>query len=223
MSIVKTYLDNLEWDGKQRLSTWLRHTFEPSNDKQYLATIGKKVLISAVARVMEPGCKVDNVLIIEGAQGRGKSSALDLLFRGEVVQLSSVMSKEAVHFIQGKWAVEITELEYLNKAETYALKQFMTQRIDRIRPPYQKNYQDYPRQNIFVATTNTSRFARSRRFCPVSCERVNIEWLRDNRDQLWAEAVSLYRAGVPWWISEEDENGSKIKKYWWAFIHWLSK
>lgn len=205
---VRDYLETLVWDGVHRLDTWLRLAFESTDDEKYLATVGPKVLIAAVARVIRPGCKADNVMILEGEQGRGKSTVISILF-GEWFSDSPIPigDKEAYQLISGKWGYELGELDSFNKAEVTALKQFFSQQVDRFRPSYGRYAQDFPRQTQFWGTTNQDAYLRdytgNRRFWPVYCATVNKAWVRDNRDQLWAEALHRYRQGEQWWISQE--------------------
>jgi len=209
---VREFLQSLVWDGVSRLPTWLQKTFESTDDDRYLQLVGPKVLVAAVARVMDPGCKMDNVMILEGEQGRGKSTAIAILF-GEWFSDSPIPigDKEAYQLIHGKWGYELGELDSFNKAEVTQLKQFFSQQVDRFRPSYGRYAQDHPRQTQFWGTTNQDTYLRdytgNRRFWPVHCIAVNKDWVRKHREQLWAEALHLYRTrketGFQWWISQE--------------------
>ncbi|MCU7839758.1 MAG: virulence-associated E family protein [Candidatus Thiodiazotropha sp. (ex Troendleina suluensis)] len=207
---VRDYLQKLRWDGKSRLNIWLKGVFDAAEQTKYLAPIGRKFLIGAVARVMRPGCKMDNVLILEGEQGKGKSTAVAILFGDWFSDAPlPIGDKDAYQVIQGVWGSELAELDSFNKAETTAAKAFFSQRRDRYRPSYGHNAQDFPRQAVFIGTTNQDEYLKdysgNRRYWPVKCRKVDLDWLRANRDQLWAEALALYQAGEPWWVSDETE------------------
>jgi len=205
---VREYLNKLEWDGVHRLSTWLNQAFKSTDNEKYLSIVGPKVLVGAVARVMQPGCKMDNVMILEGEQGKGKSSVIRALF-GEWFTDAPlpIGDKDAYMVIQGKWGLEIAELDAFHKAEVTALKHFFSQMIDRFRPAYGRVAQDHPRQTVFWASTNQDVYLRdytgNRRFWPLYCPIVNNQWVKKHRDQLWAEAVHLYNEGYRWWVSRE--------------------
>jgi putative DNA primase/helicase len=207
---VREYLNTLRWDQTPRLNHWLSDVFEASETKEYLAPIGKKFLIGAVARVMRPGCKMDTVLILEGEQGKGKSTAVSILF-GDWFSDAPIPigEKDAYQVIQGVWGAELAELDSLNKAETTAAKAFFSQRRDRYRPSYGQNAQDFPRQTVCIGTTNQDEYLKdysgNRRYWPVKCRQVDTDWLKSNRDQLWAEAYALYQLGESWWVSNEIE------------------
>ncbi|MCU7904460.1 MAG: virulence-associated E family protein [Candidatus Thiodiazotropha sp. (ex Epidulcina cf. delphinae)] len=207
---VRDYLQKLRWDGVSRLNVWLKEVFDASEHTRYLAAIGGKFLIGAVARVMQPGCKMDTVLILEGEQGKGKSTAVSILFGDWFSDAPlPIGEKDAYQVIQGVWGAELAELDNFNKAETTAAKAFFSQRRDRYRPSYGHNAQDFLRQTVFIGTTNQDEYLKdysgNRRYWPVQCRKVDVSWLRVNRDQLWAEALSLYQSGEYWWVSDETE------------------
>ncbi len=203
---VQTYLKSLEWDGVHRLETWLQDFLgvEPS---PYAAAVGSRWMISAVARVFEPGCKADCCLILEGEQGIKKSTALRTLsepwFTDEIADLGS---KDAALQTRGVWVIEIAELESLSRAEVGKIKAFMSRSTDRFRPPYGKRPIQSSRQCIFAGSVNHGAYLRDetggRRFWPVNCPApvIDVDGLAAVRDQLWAEATSLYFDGKPWWL-----------------------
>ena len=215
---VRDYLNGVVWDGRCRLDTWLKVAFGATDDDRYLTIVGNKALVGAVARVMKPGCKMDNVVILEGEQGRGKSVAIAILF-GDWFSDSPlpIGDKEAYQLIQGKWGYELGELDSFNKAEVTALKQFFSQQVDRFRPSYGRFASDHPRQTQFWGSTNQDAYLRdytgNRRFWPVYCAWVDREWVKVNRDQLWAEALQRYRDGHQWWVSrdtDDDETNHQV-------------
>lgn len=222
---VREYLLSLRWDEKPRLDSWLVDYFdaEPSN---YTRHVGRWWLISAVARVMAPGCKVDTVLILEGKQGLRKSQSLAALcteIDWFMDQLGDLSQKDTLQQIHGPWIVELAELEHMSRSDVARIKAFFTARVDRFRPPYGRSQQNFPRQNVFAGTVNpgVTGYLRddtgNRRFWPVKVHAARAEDIARDRDQLWAEALHLYRAGARWYplvtereilgeLSEEQEN-----------------
>jgi predicted P-loop ATPase len=207
---VRNYLDGLRWDGIQRLGTWLRE-YLAAEESEYSAAVGKRWLISAVARIYEPGAKADSCLIIEGPQGCYKSTAARTLalpwFTDEIADLGS---KDAALQTMGVWIIEIPELDSMSRTDVSRIKAFISRTVDRFRPPYGKQVIEAPRQCVFVGTVNLSTYLRDetggRRFWPIRCGQIRIEELARDRDQLWAEAVHRYRAGEIWWLDTAELN-----------------
>jgi predicted P-loop ATPase len=208
---VREYLATLKWDERPRLDTWL-HRFLGVEDTQYSRAIGSRWLISAVARGMEPGCQADHCLILVGPQGRRKSTALRVLAGGDwfTDQVGDLAQKDSVQAIHGKWIVEFAELEQVlgMRAELAVVKAFITRRVDRFRPPYERRPDDFPRQCVFAGSVNLETFLRDetggRRFWPVSCGAIDIPGLERERDQLWAEARVRYEAHAPWYLDDPE-------------------
>lgn len=205
---VRDYLDSLVWDGRARLDHWLDMALGV-RVSEYSLKVAARWMIAAVARVMQPGCKMDNVLILEGLQGEGKSQALKVL-GGEWFMDTpfNLGDKEAFQQIRGKWIIELGELDAFNKAESTKAKQFFSAFKDTFRESYGRRSIDVLRQCVFAGTTNQEEYLKdptgNRRYWPVYCTRINLELLRSLRDQLWAEALARYRAGERWWV-EKDE------------------
>lgn len=211
---VRNYLDGLTWDGQNRLDAWLSD-YLGAAPCEYHAVIGAKFLIAAVARIYRPGCKVDTLLVFEGAQGIGKSTTASVL-AGEwfTDELPDLRSKDAALQLSGAWIIEISELDAINRSELSTVKKFLSRQTDRYRPPYGRITVDVPRQCVFIGTSNESQYLKdstgNRRFWPVRCSRVNVEALRRDRDQLWAEAVQRYKQGETWWLTAEQERNLAI-------------
>lgn len=205
---VREHLLGLVWDGVPRLHYWLTMVFGvPSSD--YSSKVGRRWMISAVARVTTPGCKADGVLILEGAQGAGKSTALAILggdwFMDTPLNLGD---KDCYQAIRGKWIIELGELDAFNKADTTRAKQFFSASTDTYRESYGRRVIDVPRQCVFAGTTNQDEYLKdstgNRRYWPVFCSKVDLDLLREIREQLWAEAVVLFRQGVRWWVNRDE-------------------
>jgi putative DNA primase/helicase len=200
---LQDWLNSLVWDGSPRLEHMMRIAFGTEPD-EYHKRVGECWLISLVARALRPGCKVDTMPILEGSQGAGKSSALAILgseWFGECHE--DFGSKDFVLSLASKWIVEIAEMHAFKKADVDRLKGIITTATDRIRRPYGRETEAVPRQSVFVGTTNRDDWhcddTGGRRFWPVRCGHINLEWLRNNREQLFAEAVARFKADEPWW------------------------
>jgi predicted P-loop ATPase len=210
---VREYFEGLRWDGTPRLDTWLIDYFH-ADDTPYVRAIGPRWLISSVARIYEPGCQADHVLVLEGPQGKQKSTALrTLAVKDEwfTDRLSNLSSKDAIQEVAGVLIIELAELDILMRTKPAAYKAFLSRRYDRFRPVYGRHMVLWKRQCIFGGTVNPTADGRylndltgARRFWPVTCRgRIDIDALRRDRDQLWAEAVVRYRRGDPWWLETE--------------------
>lgn len=205
---VREYLRDLQWDGEPRIGTWLSVHFgaEPT---RYAEAIGARWLISAVARVMEPGVQADCMLILEGRQGSGKSTGVAALcpdaawFHGTALDLGS---KDAFQALRSKWLVEWQELDAMRGREATRVKAFVSASSDYYRASYARRALDYPRQCVFFGTTNEDVYLQdhtgNRRFWPVRTSGADVDRdaIRAVRDQLWAEAVEWYADGKAWHV-----------------------
>ena len=208
---VREYLCALKWDGVARLSTWPCTYLGAGGDAKYLGAIGAKFTISAVARVLQPGCQADHVLVLEGLQGIGKTSAARALavrqewFAGS---LPDIHSKDAPLQLLGRWVIEIAELKAIRSSQIEATKSFITETADTFRPPYARRSAQFPRQCVFIASTNEGEYLRdrtgNRRYWPIRCTRIDVAALVRDRDQLYAEAVHLFRAGATWHLDDSE-------------------
>lgn len=193
VSPPKAWLESLTWDKTPRLDTWLSSTYNVA-DNAYHNAVGANWLKGVVKRLVFPGCKFDYVLVLEGPQGIGKSTSLAIL--GGAWHVETVFSPDNKDFFMlfaGNAIVEFSEGESLSRTETKKLKAVITMAHDKYRPPYDRSVRDFPRQCVFAMTTNQAQYLKdetgNRRWLPVAIEeKINNEWLRDNRDQLYAEA-----------------------------------
>jgi predicted P-loop ATPase len=205
---VRERLNSLKWDGTKRIDGWLS-LYLGVPPTPYANAVGSRWLISAVARIYEPGVKADCALILEGGQGLMKSTALKAIgepwFTDEIADLGT---KDAAMQTRGVWLIEIAELDSMSRAEVSKVKSFISRATDRFRPPYGKRLIESPRQCVFAGSVNQSTYLRDetggRRFWPVTCTRILIDDLRRDRDQLWAEAVARYRQGEKWWLDTSE-------------------
>jgi predicted P-loop ATPase len=162
---------------------------------------------------MKPGNKVDTMLVLEGPQGLQKTKAIRLLAHSDewyLDQLGDLATKDAQQQLAGAWIVEMGELDVLCRTRSITtVKNFLTQQDDKYRPSYGRRRQTFPRQCIFVGTTNESVYLQdatgNRRFWPVKCTRIDHAALERDRHQLWAEALALYRQGEQWWLTDGEE------------------
>jgi predicted P-loop ATPase len=217
---VLEYLEHLEWDGKDRLSGWLA-TYLGVASSPLSDAIGRKFLISAVARVVRPGCKVDHVLILVG----------DAWFTDQIADLGT---KDSCQDLRGVWVVELSELSAIRPGEVERVKAYISRQVDHYRPSYGRRSIDVPRQCVFIGTTNDVEYLSDptggRRFWPVTCTTVDVDAITRDRDQLWAEAVAAYHAGETWWLEDAElrraaaaeQEARRIEDPWEAIIAaWL--
>lgn len=206
---VLDYVNAQVWDETPRIDTWLVDRCA-AEDTPLVREIGRCFLLSAIARVKQPGCKVDNVLILVGPQGIGKSRAFATLagkwFSDSAIDFGS---KDAYQQLPGVWIYELAELDSLRRSDASAIKAYISAQFDHYRPSYGRNVVDVPRQTVFVGSTNEAEFLRdpsgSRRFWPVAVLAIDLAGLAADRDQLWAEARVRYERGEIWWLSPEAE------------------
>jgi predicted P-loop ATPase len=251
---VRDYYNQLRWDNNARLDTMLIYYFgvEPDprerpndesgaknwdNQMAYIRAAGSRWMIATVARIFKPGCKVDFALILEGDQGKLKSTALRILaepwFTDDVAELGS---KDCAMQLAGRLILEIGELSSMTRADLDKVKAFMTRTDDRYRPPYGRRLIAQPRQCSFAGTSNRRDYLTDetggRRWLPVWCSKIDKDALYHDRDQLWAEAVARFRAGEKWHfdtgefdgVVEEQQEARRLPDAWEEPIQeWIDK
>jgi predicted P-loop ATPase len=197
---VRDYLDGLTWDGVERLDKWLI-TYGGATDSPYVRAVGALLLIAAVRRVRVLGCKFDEMVVLESEQGTNKSSALQVLaindeWFSDNLPLN-LKGKEVIEALRGHWIIEAAELSGMRKVEVEHLKAFLSRQIDRARMSYGRTTTEAPRQCVIAGTTNHFEYLRdqtgNRRFWPLRIACFDLEMLKRDRDQLWAEASKRER------------------------------
>lgn len=208
---VKFYLSQLEWDGTPRLNEWLVKGCGV-DDNAYTRDVGRKWIVAAVSRIYHPGIKFDNVLVLEGKENIGKSTALRVLGDPWFTDSVSLLQKEAdiVAKMVGNWFIELAEMNGIRKQESEFIKSFISCQTDEQRLAFRRDPKKYPRQSVFAGTSNNMAYLLdadgNRRFWPVDCKKIDIEWIRINKDQLFAEAKEIYEKG----IYPLNDNGEKL-------------
>lgn len=213
VSPIRDYLESLEWDGKARVERCL----PGAADTRYNRLVARKILAAAVARVYEPGLKWDHTLVLHGGEGIGKSTWIERLAQVGLPErrtyhytLGPINSKDTLLAMHMSWIVVSDEGHSLRKADNDALKEFLTRTHDVFRMPYDRDTVVHPRQCVIWSTTNDDTFLRrqegNRRFLMVRClERFDIDGMTPEYvDQIWAEAVTLYKAGERLWLTDEE-------------------
>ena len=200
-------LNALEWDGKPRVEFFLRDVMK-ADDTEYIRECSRLIFAGGIHRAFNPGCKFDDMIVLIGGQGAGKSTCVRWLNidDGFYQEIKTINGKEGIEAIRGVWIGEVSELMAMTRVkEAEAVKAYITSQKDSYRPPYQKNVQTIPRRCVFVGTTNNPQFLTdktgNRRFYPVICKSDGYKLLDNEQEvreyirQAWAEAVQLYKEG----------------------------
>src|SRR5262249_20514213 len=198
------YLDAMKWDAVKRLDTWLIK-YGGAEDTEYIQAVGALMLIAAVRRVRQPGCKFDEMVVLENEeQGTDKSTALATLagleeWFSDDLPLN-IEGKRVIESLRGRWIIEAAELSAIRSADIEHLKAFVPRQVERAVLAKGRIVSEVPRQCVIVGTTSSLEFLRdttgNRRFWPVRCQAFNISDLRRVRDQLWAEAAAREARGA---------------------------
>ena len=206
---VRDYLSGLVWDRRDRLRDAARELF--GNEDPLAGELVARWFVEAAARALDPGCQADSTLILRGIQGAGKSTLFRALadpwFQDTAIDLAA---RDGLMLLHRCWIYEFSEVDHLtSQRHASQVKQFLTRRVDAFRVPYGRNVEQYPRGLVFVGSTNETQFlvdpTGARRFWPVEAHKVDLEVATRDRDQLWAEAVTLYRAGERWHLDAPTE------------------
>jgi putative DNA primase/helicase len=198
------WLDSLVWDETPRLDTWLADCLGCDLD-EYTMAISRNWPIGMVARAYVPGCKMDNMPVLEGVSGLSKTTFLEVLGDPWYKSLSIAFGdKDFLQAIQGAWLVEIPDMTGFSRREQSHILATITTRTDSYRASYGHTVEDHPRTTVFAATSETDDYLQDsrgrRRYWPIRCEEIDIAALRAQKDQVFAEAVQRYRAGEAWYV-----------------------
>src|SRR5262249_30887634 len=195
---IVDYLDNLRWDGIKRFGRWVI-TYLGAADTPLNRAIGQLALVAMVRRARQPGCKFDQIIVLEGGEGTLKSTALVVLAGADEnfsdQTILGLRDREQQELLRGKWVYEIADLTNIRKTEVEQVKAFASRPHDRARPAYGRTVCDQPRRCVIFGTTNEDTYLKSqtgnRRFWPVKTSTIDIQALRRDRDQLFAEAATV--------------------------------
>ncbi len=202
---VRDYLFALSPSSTNHLDTLAEKL---GNKTPLASTLLRLTLVSAVRRILTPGCQVDTSLVLYGGQGVGKSQFCQALF-GEWYrsQMPDLANKDSSAALKGFWGVELAELDRVLRAESSTVKEFLTRRSDDYRPAYEAHEVHEKRQCIFIGTTNIPDFLRDptgdRRFWPLEVGEVDLDFIRRHRDEIWSEALTIARTEEPHYIKDE--------------------
>lgn len=237
----REWLDSLVWDKESRIHEFISECFGVEHN-EYTSAASKNFWVGLVARIYRPGCKVDNMVVLEGPQGTFKSTALEIIGGKWYLEMKeSVQSKDFFICLQGKLLAQIAELDSFTRADVTRIKQVISCRSDNYRAPYDRASLDHPRTSVFVGTTNESYYLRDatggRRFWPIKCTAVRLDKIAADRTQLYAEAVHAlapqtpwdkslqhYEGGTDWWVmpkemTEHEQEARRQNDEWEGIIY----
>jgi predicted P-loop ATPase len=205
---IKNYLQELFWDGQNRLDEWLVNVCGADNNT-YTRAIGSKFLMGAVARIYQPGIKFDNVLILEGEENIGKSTVFRILSDPWFCDSVDLMQddKQIIEKMRGSWFLEMAELVGMNDRDQEWVTSFLSRQEDVQRLSYERRAEKFKRQSVFCASSNKMdylyRAEGNRRWWPVKCNKIDFEYLKINKDQIFAEARDRWQRGEDLFLSQE--------------------
>lgn len=196
---VREWLESLEWDGVERVNTWIKDFCRGEAEEPYLSQVSRKFLLAMVKRIFEPGCQWDYTVVLEGKQGQYKSTIARTLASDKwfMDNLPDLKDKDAMLSLQGKWLIELGELANVKRADYNLVKAYLSRRIDTVRAHYGRIAADVPRQSVFIGSVNEGQYLKdptgNRRYWPVRVGMCDVKGLTEVRDQLFAEAMHIYR------------------------------
>lgn len=206
---IREWLESLTWDGASRIAGLAEKIGAP--DRAIFGRYLECFFLGAVARAMDPGCKVDTALILQGPQGARKSTFFQSLVPHEAWfsdDMGGLDSKDASMAVGRAWIIEWAELESVRRSATGSVKAFLTRRVDRFRPPYGRELIDVPRSSVIVGTTNEDQFLQdmsgNRRYMVIPVGTIDIDAILAERDQLWAEAYVRHGYAEAWHLTPEE-------------------
>lgn len=213
---IREYLAQTIHDDVARIDRFFVDYME-AEDTPLNRAIGRLFFVAAVRRVRSPGCKFDTMIILEGIQGTGKSTALRILAGEENFSDQNIFAmdqKTQAEGLQGVWIFEVAELSGMRHADVSAVKALLSRPVDQIRPAYARYRERWPRQSVFIATTNDDRYLKddtgNRRFLPIKTGMIDLQAIERDRDQLWAEAAELEADGVSIELPKELWDDAKV-------------
>ena len=209
---LRDYLLGVRWDGTPRLDTWLQRGLGVMDDPLH-RRMGACWAVSAVARALRPGCQVDAMLVFVGKQGAGKTRAVEALAGREFFSETELRIGEirGLQQLADAWVHELGEMPQLlaNRVDRNIFKNFVTTRVDKYQRLHAKRSGEYPRRCVFIGTVNEKELLNdptgARRFMPVIATCVDLDWVKANRDQIWAEARVRFERGDPWHLTKAEE------------------
>lgn len=211
------WVKSLIWDGTPRIDAFFTH-YMGANESHYTQSVSKNFWLSLVARITRPGCKVDNMVVLEGAQGAGKSTAMSIIGDKYYAEVAiDPNKKDFIGSLQGKFIIEIGELAAFTKSETEHVKQMISASTDVYRKPYGHEHLDLKRQSIFVGTTNNTQYLKdetgNRRFWPILTGNIDLEAIKRDREQFFAEALVRIDSGETWYeVPIEDAKAEQAER-----------
>lgn len=224
----RDWMETLVWDGVARVENFFT-AYMGTVDSEYVRAAARNFWVGMIARIYRPGCQLDNMIVLEGAQGIGKTRALRAIGNQWYTEAhESVTSKDFFMVLHGKLIIEIAELDSFSRAEVTRIKQVVSCPTDRYRAPYGRTAADHPRMSIFVGTTNEHNYLKDvtggRRFWPIVCTEMQPEKIEEVRTQLFAEAVSLFKGGANWYempasLTEIEQESRREGDEWEDIIH----
>lgn len=217
---VIDWIKAIPWDGKRRIDKFF-HVCLGAENTVYHAAASRYLFLSAVERIRNPGSRVHCMVILEGGQGKFKSTAVTTLFgaKWHALVRASMTNNDFFQNMRGKWCMEFGEMSGFKDHSSAHIKDILSAGMDTYRKSYGRDSQDFPRQNIFIATTNeTSNYLRDptgdRRYLPVAVGDINIGWIEQSRDQLWAEAWHMLEVEnvQGWWDVTGAPDAQELRK-----------